>query len=379
VCDISAFVSKGDPNEIEARSRNKTIYSKNGVRSMLHPQAIKSMTLTSERNNLSLTLEMTFTREGDRVQMQKYEFYRSTLSPVELFTYNTVDGLFDQYLRQNIKNSKDKKPTPSPHQLLTDMFDNAMKIDQSLNMGLATHTKSTPAQDMVSVIMTMANNVIEAHIKQLNLQHIFPKTSNFYRFTSPMRRYGDLVTHVQYVALMGMDPNNIDTSLFPYTEKDIKQINNENQAFEKDLLESKIIMDKKKREGARKQITKPTTSTSNRVVGHVIKKRKGMSSVYIPAMDKTISVHLVEYDEVNMLELLLEVLPDSEKTSLELLGWTTITKKMKENREPNDIREGSKVLLNIKHIEYYDNDPSMKAKNILADHVFEERVDNYTI
>ncbi|EFC50463.1 predicted protein [Naegleria gruberi] len=375
VCDVSSFITKNDALETESRSRVKTIYGKNGVRLMLHPCAIRAITLSPERENLGFTLELSLIKSGSELKLDKYEFYKSILPKVEIFTYNTVDSLFNQFVKKKMGNKS--TDMDQSHQLLIEMLHISINVDKSLNLGLISKTKSTPAHDTVAIIMSIANSVLAAHIKQVDIQNLFPQSNSYYRFTSPMRRYADLVTHIQYNSLLNNSKEPI------YSDKEIKNICTEIQSFEKDILETQLMMDKKKRDLAtsknkNQSVNNSNQKQSNKVIGKVVKKRKGMSSVYIPSMDKTISLHLVEFDEVKMIELLSGILPETEKSSMDMLGWPALTKKMKENRSPNDIMEGSKVVLNIKHIEYYEND-TYKPKVIVAEHCFEEKVDNYTI
>ncbi|KAG2382503.1 hypothetical protein C9374_005083 [Naegleria lovaniensis] len=380
VCDISSFITKNSPLEVEARSKMKTLYGKNRLRLMLHPNAIRSATLNPDRENLALTLEIIFSKNGSDFKLDRYEFYRSTLGNIELYTYNMVDNIYGQYIKKKL--AKNKKNMEQSTRMLTDVYDVAVDIDKVIEIPRPSIT--SPSRDVVTIIMTIANSILEAHIKRNNLQHLFPSTTSYIRFTSPLRRYADLATHLQFVALLEhQQTKDIDESKLVYTEKEIKQINSEIQTFEKDLAETEMIIERQKREVARKDNLqkesnqRQTSQSAGRVVGQVVKKRKGMSNVYIQALDKTVPVHLVEYDEVKMIELVLNVLPESETASFELLGWPSTIKKMRENRVPNDIKEGSKVVLNVKSIDYNEVDGTMK--HVIVEHCFEEKVDNYSV
>lgn len=378
VCDISSFITKNSPLEVEARSKMRTLYGKNRLRLMLHPNAIRAATLNPDRENLALTLEMQFSKIGYDFKLDRYEFYRSILGNIELYTYNMVDNIYSQYIKKRLP--KSKKSMNETTRILTDVYDVAVDIDKVIK--IPRPSIASPSKEVVTIIMTIANSILEAHIKQHHLQHLFPSTTSYIRFTSPLRRYSDLATHLQFVSLLEQQTKYIDESKIAYTEKEIKQINSEIQAFEKDLAETEMIIERQKREAARKdhlqkEFQRNNSQNASRVIGQVVKKRKGMSNVYIQSLDKTVPVHLVEYDEVKMIELVLNTLPEAEASSFELLGWPSTIKKMRENRVPNDIREGSKVVLNIKNIDYSETDGS--TKHVVVEHCFEEKVDNYSV
>ena len=247
ISDVSEAIPIFSPLDIEALHRTTSIYRKEHILDMI-PSELSNNALSLDPiggKKLTVTLQIDLDNEG---KVKNHSFYESRFTNLKRYDYESFWEDFVNPEAQNystlqlFKEISDKLRTNRIKSWwLLDWSDTSRKMQIWSETRQETHTPATTriAHDIIESLMVLANGTTWQHLvdknvpillkrhdsldersyyhHKANAQHRWLAMVNYTHFTSPIRRYVDLVIHRIIKALQRGEE-------IPYTTEDMKFI-----------------------------------------------------------------------------------------------------------------------------------------------------------
>eukprot|EP01027_Heterolobosea_sp_BB2_P016630 GEZU01023651.1.p1 GENE.GEZU01023651.1~~GEZU01023651.1.p1 ORF type:complete len:831 (-),score=147.17 GEZU01023651.1:109-2250(-) len=344
IADPTEFISKGSVLEQCARMRVETMYFPQDVAWMLPLNLLRALSLSSYRDSLALTLAMKLVHhpEDGTVSIDWYEFFPSLISKVQKISFDYLDSKF---FMGGLDPAEQKLYTFSR------LLYNTRKARDAIN------NVDTPSSDLVKEFMLLANEVASRLGSQLPTKYV--------RITSPLRRYTDMVSHMQIKAFISQQNP-------PFTNEELFEISNHVSKFAQETSESAQVLEASR---AMLRLYRKFRNEMNRtkrpyvtLKGKVVEMRDKLSIVRLRDFPLDVKVHLVTAEEARLIKQFLDlsfVNPrnsnnqhDSNSRAMSQVAESVFGDANEivdlsglDGRFSGDIAEGQTVELRLKHVD----------------------------
>ena len=208
IADVSSFISPNSPLDIEIRKRKESVYLTSLQVNMIPDKlSIDKISLIQNKQNRAFTLELTLNKDYDIIS---YNFYKSYIQ-VKNLSYDNAQKLIDKNKNQDLKllfdiskelyfNKFDHIDNFDTHHMVEIymIIANVYAAREISNCDGAIFRKQNKKYDDISFKYNLFMDLNPASYTNFidsNKAHDSIKEEFYTHFTSPMRRYIDIIVH----------------------------------------------------------------------------------------------------------------------------------------------------------------------------------------